>query len=335
MTSFENTFQFFKNVKMSTSEVVTSHASGNTKPEASVFKCPKKRAFQLTFNENAVVNCMKAVEYFKNLKTCSYLICCKEYNKAGNEHCHLYVHFNNTYAIPTKLIEQTKMHIEIAYASPKQNIEYVRKTGKWAAKGVAQRTEIMEEYGDEPRQGQLTIKELREIDNSDDLPDWKQYNVWKQVKSEHKKTKVKDWHKDIEVIWIQGPSGVGKSKKVVEICEEKGIEEFDEVKHDNNHGFWLECDGTGCAVYDDFRDSDMKASEFVNFIDYNVHNLRIIGGSVRNHYNTIIITTVQRLDKIYKNMKLEEPRQQWMRRVKVIDMYPDDNDEDVWEHATD
>lgn len=300
----------------------TSQASGNTNPEANVFKCPKKRSFQLTFNENAVVNCRKAAEHFKKLKTCDYLICCKEYNKAGNEHCHLYVHFNNMYAIASKLITSTKMHIEEAFGSPKQNIEYIRKTGKWTAKGIAQRTEIMEEYGIEPRQGQLTIQELREVNNSDDLPDWKQYNVWKQVKAEHKKTKVDEWHKDVEVIWIQGPSGIGKSKKVVEICHEKGIEEFDEVKYDGDHNFWLNADGSGgCCVYDDFRDNQMKPAEFVNFIDYNVHNMRIIGGSVRNNYNLILITTVQRLESIYSGMSDQEPRQQWLRRVKVIDMY--------------
>lgn len=301
---------------------ITSHASGNTNPEA-MFKCPKKRGFLLTFNENAVVNCMKCVEHFKKLKTCDYLICCKEYNKAGNEHCHLYVHFNNMYAIASKLITSTKMHIDIAYGSPKQNIEYVRKDGiKWESKKEYQRTQIMEEYGIEPRQGQMTIKELREVENSDDLPDWKQYNVWKQVKNEHKKTKVHEWHKDIEVLWIQGPSGIGKSKKVVEICDERGIEEFDEVKHDGDHSFWLNADSAGgCCVYDDFRDNHMKASEFVNFIDYNVHNMRILGGYVRNNYNTIIITTVQRLDEIYAGISDQEPRQQWMRRIKVIDLY--------------
>lgn len=30
-------------------------------------------------------------------------------------------------------------------------------------------------------------------------------------------------------------------------------------------------DGTGAALYDDFRCSDMKAAEFIRFIDYNMH----------------------------------------------------------------
>lgn len=73
--------------------------------------------------------------------------------------------------------------------------------------------------------------------------------------------------------------------------EEKGVEEFEEVKF--NGQFWMGVsEGTGCAVYDDFRASHMKPSEFINFIDYNVHNLNVKGGQIKNKYNLIIITSV-------------------------------------------
>lgn len=304
---------------------MATQASGNTNPEAVVkaYECPKKRAFLLTFNENAVENCNTSVKQFKKLKSCDYLICCKEFNKAGNEHCHLYVHFVNAYAIPAKLMKKTKMHVDVAMGSPKQNIDYVKKEGpKWQNKKAYQKTEIIEEYGTVPSQGQLSVSEMREIKNSDDLPDWKQYNVWKQIQKEPKKTKRTEWRKNIEVYWIQGPSGIGKSTKAMQILEEKGYDDFDELKHDDK-GFWLNVvDGCGAAVFDDFRDSQMPACEFINFIDYNVHNLRVFGGSMRNNYNLIIITTIQPIDTIYLNANhIEEDRNQWMRRIKVIDMY--------------
>lgn len=301
---------------------LATQASGSTKPEACVkaYECPKKRAFLLTFNEDPIVNCNICVSKFKGLKSCDYLICCKEFNKAGNEHTHLYVHFTNAYAIPAKLIKQTKMHINVAKGSPKQNIDYVKKEGaKWQHKKSYQKTEIMEEYGTAPSQGQLSISELRQITNSDDLPDWKQYNVWKQVQREHKKTKVGEWHKKVEVYYIQGPSGVGKSLKAEQLVAEKGFDEFDVVKNDGK--FWLNVDGSGgAAIYDEFRDSQLPASEFISFIDYNINNLRVFGGSIKNKYELIIITTVQPIDEIYHNLP-DEPRQQWIRRVNVIDMY--------------
>jgi len=75
------------------------------------------------------------------------------------------------------------------------------------------------------------------------------------------------------------------------------------------------------AIYDDFRDSHMKPSEFINLIDYNKHWLNIKGNSILNDYLIIIITSVQKLSKIYRNVD-DEPRAQWERRVQVIDMFP-------------
>lgn len=305
---------------------LTTHASGSTIPEAvsKDYVCPKKRAFLLTFNEDPVKNCNICVAKFKTLKSCDYLIWCKEFNKAGNEHTHLYVHFTNAYAIPEKLRNLTKMHIDVAKGSPKQNIDYVKKEGeKWQHKKSYQKTEIMEEWGSAPTQGQLSISELREVKNSDDLPDWKQYNVWKQVQNEPKKYKVGQWHKNVEVYYIQGPSGVGKSFKAEQLIAEKGFDEFEVIKNDGK--FWLNVvDGKGAVIYDEFRDSQLPASDFINFIDYNIQTLRVFGGSMRNQYEFIVITSVQCIDEIYHNMP-DEPRQQWMRRVKVIDMYSDQN----------
>ena len=304
---------------------MATQASGNTNPEAVVkeFKCPKRRGFLLTFNgDDCEDNYNRMRSKFKTLKSCDFITACREWNKQGNLHIHMYAHFKNAYAISDKIRKSCgNPHIDPEMSSPKQCIDYVRKTGseKNIKKGIKQKTQlILPDFGEEPHQGTLTIKELREIQNSDDLPDWKQYNVWKQIKNEHKKTKVSEWKKDVEVIWIQGPSGIGKSQKAVEIMNERGIEEFDEAKHIGE--FWHNIDGCGCCVYDDFRDSHMKASEFINFIDYNIHNLNIKGGSVRNLYSTIIITTVQDIDSIYSNLE-GEPREQWMRRVKVINMY--------------
>ena len=48
--------------------------------------------------------------------------------------------------------------------------------------------------------------------------------------------------------------------------------------------------------------------------------MNIKGGQQINNYELIIITSVQPITELYKNMS-DEPRKQWLRRVKVIDMY--------------
>ena len=80
---------------------------------------------------------------------------------------------------------------------------YVRKDGN-----------IIEEWGDEPKQGHRTIAELKQIDNPDVL-NWNEYHTWRKIKDEEANViDIDDWHKDVGVYYIQGPSGIGKTELV-------------------------------------------------------------------------------------------------------------------------
>lgn len=52
--------------------------------------------------------------------------------------------------------------------------------------------------------------------------------------------------------------------------------DFDEVSYENK--FWIGVhDNTDIALYDDFRDTDMKPNKFIKFIDYNKHVMNVKG----------------------------------------------------------
>lgn len=276
-------------------------APGNTKSGAR-----KSRAYQLTLNE--VSRYDELVGYLTSLKSTDYLISCEEEAPTtGHLHRHIYVHFKTPIALSIKKCQGA--HIEICRGTPQQNIAYIEKNGK-----------IIEEIGERPQQGGVRVSDLKATATPDDL-DWRMYNTWHKIHTAPQKMKVADWHKELKVYYIQGPSGIGKSKKAHDLMVELGISDFEEVKHIGE--FWHGIvDGKGCAVYDDFRDSHMKASEFINFIDYNVHCLNIKGGSVRNTYSVIIITSIIRAAELYKNME-DEAREQWLRRIQIIDLYND------------
>lgn len=276
---------------------MTTQRSGNTNPSL----C---RSYQLTLNE--VDKYEQLTAYLKGLKLMDYLISCKEVAPTtGHEHIHVYVHFSRPSRLSVKKCQGA--HIEACRGSPKQNIEYIRKDGN-----------IIEEVGDAPHQGvQHTVKDLMEIQEPDQL-EWREYNTWVKVHTRPTKIKKSEWNKDVKIIYIWGPSGAGKSTKAQELA----ADEFEEVKHTGD--FWGGVvDGTGCCIYDDWRDSHMTASEFINFIDYRVHNLNVKGGGVKNKYNLIIITTIQSPDDIYKNCNYEF-KQQWIRRMEIIHITPDD-----------
>lgn len=273
---------------------MTTQGSGNTKPSLDL----KARSFQLTLNQVEKYDQLKSE--FDKLKSCTYFLSAKEVAPTtGHEHIHIYAHFKTPYKLNKKILS-TGVHVEICRASPKQNIEYIKKDGN-----------IIDEIGEVPHQGQqYTVKDLAEMDTPDEL-DWRIHNTWQKIHSAPKKIKKTEWLKEVEVIYIWGPSGAGKSA----MAQQYADDEFDLVKHTNE--FWNGVvDGKGCCIYDDFRDSHMKASEFINFIDYRVQLMNIKGGCVKNNYSKIIITSIQSPEEIYRNMG-SEPRQQWIRRMRI------------------
>ncbi len=277
----------------------TSTPKGNTIPLGH----HKKRAYFVTFWHDYPTALPQNVKY---------MITCEDETKDGQFHGHAFIYFNNPVTMKAvKKLFGGDCHCE-KVISNSDCIKYV----KGEIKDERKVKHDIKEYGEMPQDnGKHKVKDLRAISNPDEL-DWREFNTWMKIKALPQKINKKEWRKDVNVIWIQGPSGIGKTNKAEELCDD----EFEEIKYDGN--FWHGVvDGKGCAVYDDFRDSHMKASEFINFIDYRTHNMNVKNGSVRNNYNKIIITTIQPIGTIYKNMP-EEAREQWMRRVKVINMFP-------------
>lgn len=286
--------------------------SGNTK-----IGCAKRRNYFITFWTK---------EYPHELPVnCVYMCTCEDTTKEGKYHGHAFVYFKNPVAMSRiKKLFGNDCHVE----QPMKNsdcIDYVLDKTK--------RKHDFQELGKRPMNNgvKLSVYELRECNDPSEL-DWKMYNTWSKIhQNMANDIDIDSWNKEVKVYYIQGPSGVGKTEKAKQIVREN-IEKYgrkiNRVKCENS--FWI---GIGeeakIAIYDDFRDSHMKASEFVNFIDYNKQIMNTKGGSKINNYELIIITSVQNINDIYHNM-CGEPRKQWLRRIEVIDMYDyDNNDMDI------
>lgn len=295
--------------------LATAPSSGNTKPSPR----PKGRHFQLTLNEPDKYDTLKT--YLTNLKTNNYFISCKEEAPTtGHQHIHIYVQFTQYIALGiTKLCGA---HVEVCRGSPQQNVDYIKKDG-----------EIIDEIGTCRVAGNPTIRDIKGMtqEEIDELP-WQMHNTATKIMDRKvNDLDIEDLHKEVTVYYIYGPSGVGKTERAKDIVrenKEKYGTLVNMVKFDGH--FWSGIGDTAkIAIYDDFRDSAMKPDEFIHFIDYNVHPMNIKGSSKLNKYELIIITSVQPLDKLYFNMRDQEPRKQWMRRVLAINMMPESKQEDI------
>lgn len=253
-----------------------------------------------------------------------YDLMCEDYTKENKKHYHQYLYYKNAIAFnsikklyPTARIEKEK--VQGAY------IDYIKQNKNG-------RKKVVYEEGDAPRKNKFpTIKEVEQmsIEERKTLPIQYKNIVDKMNDRDVNDIDIEDWKKEVEIVWIMGPSGIGKTERAKQIVRDNASKygtKVNVVKYTNT--FWQGVGNAKIAIYDDFRDSHMHPSEFINFIDYNYHTINIKGGEKRNEYNLIIITSVQDPHFIYPGMKDNEPRYQWLRRMTIVDLTPPPADDD-------
>lgn len=289
------------------------------------------KAYQLTINK--IDDWGAILEYLQSLTSINYMIACQEFApKTGKEHYHVYIQLKCSMTLSKKKL--LSAHIEICKGSPQANIDYIRKQGN-----------ILFEEG-EPRLGgnSFSIKEIKAMTNEErESLSFYHYNRIQNLKrDEICVLKASEYFKNIQVYYIYGNSGTGKTKYAINgICElykQKKIKSdvFNEVKYSGSFWNGVSIDNMSeVALYDDFRDYHLPPSEFINFIDYNVHLMNIKFGFVRNTFKYIFITSVQCPNDLYKNDKnlsanskemlfkneedgYAEEKIQWLRRISEV-----------------
>lgn len=285
------------------------------------------KAYQLTINK--ISDWGPILEYLQSLTSKNYMIACREFAPStGKEHYHVYIQFRFSIQLSKKKL--LSAHIEKCYGTPQQNIDYIKKSG-----------DILFEGG-KPRLGTgkaITIKEVKEMtyEDRENLP-FTNYNRLQALKrDEISVLKASLSYKNVEVCYIYGKSGVGKTKyameAIVDLYNKKLIESdaYNKVKYSGSYWNGVSIDNmTQVALYDDFRDYHMPPSEFIQFIDYNVNVMNIKYGFAMNNFKYIFITSIQNPYDLYKRLQKsdnmftssdyydEEAKEQWIRRFTEI-----------------
>lgn len=300
---------------MATLAMATS-APGNTNGSQT---STKARAYLMTLHQRERWDDL--YDYLSCLESCSYILCC-EHDGPSEPHYHVYCQFKTPMHLSVNRL--CGAHVEVCMGSAQQNIRYCKALDdKHLSLGVKSR--VVQEDGKPRLRGgcSITVAQAREMSKEDvDALPLALGMMVNKIQSKPKPVDLRKWFKQLTVVYIEGPSGIGKSKYAMELCVQKDLFEVDMVKYQD--GFWHNVSGdTTTCIYDDWRPSHMSASEFIAFIDYNRHPLNVKGGTMTNNYEFIVITSVIPLNDIYRDLP-EEPRRQWERRVTKITLYPKD-----------
>lgn len=281
-----------------TTEAMTTQARGNT----------KTRAYLLTLNEAERID--ELINNMKTYKTLRYLVCghLEVAPTTGHQHYHILVYFD----VPIRLGIKKCIgaHIDIVRGTVKQCVDYITKEG-----------EPYLIYGEPPHQGCRTVKELKEMD-SDDVPP--QYANIKERLSRKQRDEdnffemldeiKNDNLKAPEIIYITGGTGKGKTYTAYKMALSKYDKQDIGKLTLKNDFFDVVNERAKCYVIEEFRPSQIKASDFLQLTDKYGYRANVKGGFVSLRPEMIIICSIIDVDLIYK----DEVNKQFQRRIKKI-----------------
>ena len=296
---------------------LTTDLSGNTNPDKSTFKL-KARNFILTVNEISICYIDNIIDYLKHYKAFQYIIVCEHIGQE-NKHYHIFIQYNQVVNLSSEYLYGC--HLEKSFGTPQQNYNYVKAIDdKHTKLGIT--SKLIYEDGQLKKTGNYkTIKELKNatIDELEDLPI--QYHrianeLIEKKNEEEELLKVlneieNDNLKAPEIIYLTGPSGSGKTYSSYKLAlKYYSKNEIGKININNNF-FKIVNENAKCYIVEEFRASQLHASEFLQFIDKYGYSCNIKGSFKFIKPEMIIICSIINPHNLYK----EEVNEQFIRRI--------------------
>lgn len=291
----------------------------------------QRYAFQITinnptpdYNHDIIKGIMTA-----DFKTLRYFCMADELSESGTLHTHIYVCFNSRVrwskvkkAFPTG-------HIEFAHGTVLNNIEYIKKIGKWENTHKAE-TRIegtFYEWGTPPNQkgvrpemeelyemikAGLTNSEILAFNNDYILNIDKLDKVRTMLLIDENKSKRR---LDLFVTYIYGVTGAGKTRGVLDKHSDENCYRVTDYQHP--------FDGYECQpvmIFDEFR-SSIKISELLNYADVYPIQLNARYSNKFACYKYLYLISNLKLEEQYVDVQRESPEtwKAFLRRIhKVI-----------------
>lgn len=290
------------------------------------------RKAQITINnpETYGFNHDRIKEALSKIKPCIYWIMGDEIGgKNSTEHTHIYAVFKTPVRFSTLKNRFPIGHIEKAYGSHQANIEYVCKTGKWkdTEKGTTSIPDTIETWGECPKDGGngtdqhllLLYQYIQDgLSNYEILQRSADYlfdtDKIDRVRLIIKQEEFKTTWRELEVTYIFGDTGAGKSRYVM---EKYGYENVFRVT-DYTHPFDT-YKGEDVVVWEEFF-SSFRIQDCLNYADGYPLKLPARYSDKIACYTKLYICTNIPLEKQYPNVQEESPEtwKAFIRRIKKI-----------------
>ncbi len=294
----------------------------------------QRNAFQLTINNPADsgYDHSKIKEtLITGFATLRYFCMADEVGEKGTYHTHVYVYFNSRVRFSTVKKHFDTAHIEAAEGTAENNLDYIKKTGKWedTKKKETSVEGTFEEWGDFPAQrGQDNdMHELYEMvkngySNAEILAINNDY-ILQIDKLDKLRTmllteKYKDERRlDLKVVYISGATGTGKTRGILDKHGDSKVYRVTDYEHP--------FDGYSCQpviAFDEYR-SQLRLSDMLNFCDIYPIELPARYANKYACYDTVYIVSNWSLEEQYAEAQQRNPTswQAFLRRIHEVHVY--------------
>lgn len=266
-----------------------------------------------------------------NFKTITYF--CMADEEGSCFHTHIYVVFASRVRFSMVKRYFPEAHIEKCRGSVSDNVNYIKKSGRWELDKSKQEKKIegtFEEYGTQPPDSQGHRRDLSDLymmvannmTNGEILATNQDYILQIDKLDKIRTTILTERFKDtvrldLEVIYISGATGTGKTRGVL---ESNGYSNVYRVT-DYLHPF----DGYTCQpviCFDEFR-SSLKLKEMLLYCDIYPIELPNRYANKFACYNKIYIVSNWSLEKQYSEIQRED-EESWnafLRRIHKVIIY--------------
>jgi len=136
-------------------------------------------------------------------------------------------------------------------------------------------------------------------------------------------TSAEELCKRKKAYWIQGPSGIGKSKlayDIIKFCNKKNNNEHESLSAIFGKGYQIQIfEKSNIVLFDNFMKGCCTPKTLINLVQ-NKRPLKAKFGRKFSNFNIIMICSCYRINEIFPTVK-KERRKMWEDYIEVIDFY--------------
>lgn len=296
-------------------------------------KDTQSRKWQLTINNPAEKGFSheKIRELLSSLKSVIYYCMADEIGENGTYHTHIYVQGKGGINFSTLKKRFDSAHMEMAKGTALQNKEYVSKTGKWE-KDKKHETCVegtFEEWGELPVERQGSRNDLADIyamvksgmtnfQITEQVPDVMfQIDRLDMVRQMLKDEEYKNKWRDLEVTYIYGDTGTGKTRHVMETYGYENVYRVTDYRHPFD-GYM----GQDVILFEEFR-SSLSIGDMLKYLDGYPVVLPCRYANKQACYTKVYITTNITLFDQYKGSQYDAMGDflAFLRRIHHVEKY--------------